>query len=313
MKRVITNTIAAAAVLFAASTLQAQATRTWVSGVGDDVNPCSRTAPCKTWAGAISKTAAGGEIDALDPGGFGALTITKSITVEGTQGQGFGSTLHSSVNGFVINDALTASPNSIKVTLRNLSINGAGTTLGTNSVRFLSGKELNVENVVMMNISGRGIDIQRANGAPVGLVNVINSTIQNCGAGAIVANATASTGVVKISVVNSRLLQCASGIFAGQNSEYAISNTLISHNTVAGIDASSTGVVNIDNSTIMNNVIGVQTAGSATVRLSRNVIVQNATRGFAVNAGQIQSYLDNYFAGNGPNLGALTNISAQKQ
>ena len=52
-----------------------QATRTWVSGVGDDVNPCSRTAPCKTWAGAISKTAAGGIIDALDPGGFGTVTI----------------------------------------------------------------------------------------------------------------------------------------------------------------------------------------------------------------------------------------------
>src|ERR1700730_2828270 len=66
---------------------QAQASRTWVSGVGDDVNPCSRTAPCKTWAGAISKTANGGEIDALDPGGFGAVTITKSITLDGGGGQ----------------------------------------------------------------------------------------------------------------------------------------------------------------------------------------------------------------------------------
>ena len=59
----------------------AQATRTWVSGTGDDANPCSRTAPCKTFAGAISKTAAGGEISVLDPGGFGAVTITKSISI----------------------------------------------------------------------------------------------------------------------------------------------------------------------------------------------------------------------------------------
>src|SRR5687768_12498119 len=59
----------------------AQATRTWVSGVGDDANPCSRTAPCKTFAGAISKTAAGGEINCLDPGGFGGVTITKSISI----------------------------------------------------------------------------------------------------------------------------------------------------------------------------------------------------------------------------------------
>src|ERR1700686_5897590 len=60
---------------------QAQASRTWVSGVGDDANPCSRTAPCKTFAGAISKTAPGGEINVLDPGGFGAVTITKAITI----------------------------------------------------------------------------------------------------------------------------------------------------------------------------------------------------------------------------------------
>src|ERR1700755_1473374 len=82
-----------------------QATRTWVSGVGDDANPCSRTAPCKTWAGAISKTAACGEIDALDPGGFGAVTITKSITLDGSGT--FASILASLVNGIIINAAAT--------------------------------------------------------------------------------------------------------------------------------------------------------------------------------------------------------------
>src|ERR1044072_5219272 len=81
-----------------------QATRTWVSGVGDDANPCSRTAPCKTFAGAISKTAEGGEIDALDPGGFGTLTITKAITIEGTHGSGFASILNSgNLAGVIIN------------------------------------------------------------------------------------------------------------------------------------------------------------------------------------------------------------------
>src|SRR5690242_7240526 len=176
MKRVITNTIAAAALLVAASSLQAQATRTWVSGVGDDVNPCSRTAPCKTWAGAISKTAAGGEIDALDPGGYGTLTITKSITVDGTYGAGFGSTLNSGgINGFTINDSLSGSPNSIKVILRNLSINGAGTTLGLNGVNFISGLSLTLENVEVMNQSNRGVSIQRAAAAPTGSVTIINS------------------------------------------------------------------------------------------------------------------------------------------
>src|SRR6186997_3457206 len=109
--------------------VQAQATRTWVSGVGDDVNPCSRTAPCKTFAGAISKTAAGGEIDCLDPGGFGTVTITKSITIDGTKGAGFGSILASGTNGVNVNDSATATPNTINVYLKNLSINGASTGL----------------------------------------------------------------------------------------------------------------------------------------------------------------------------------------
>src|ERR1700683_351708 len=88
--------------MFAASSMAyAQATRTWVSGVGDDANPCSRTAPCKTFAGAISKTAPAGEIDVLDPGGFGAVTITKAITISAV-GVGTGGVLVSGTNGFVI-------------------------------------------------------------------------------------------------------------------------------------------------------------------------------------------------------------------
>src|SRR6188508_223353 len=93
-----------------------QATRTWVSGVGDDANPCSRTAPCKTFAGAISKTATGGEINVLDPGGFGGVTITKSITIDCEDTQG--SILASGTNGINVNDGATAFPNTIRVIIR---------------------------------------------------------------------------------------------------------------------------------------------------------------------------------------------------
>src|SRR5467141_2480608 len=109
----------------------AQASRTWVSGVGDDANPCSRTAPCKTFAGAISKTAAGGEIDALDPGGFGAVTITKAITIDGGGGQVAG-ILAALTNG--INVAAGAAD---IVTLRNIQLNGAGT--GLIGINYTSG------------------------------------------------------------------------------------------------------------------------------------------------------------------------------
>src|SRR4051812_32555835 len=83
MRRIALLAIAAGFLvpLLASAPASAQATRTWVSGVGDDANPCSRTAPCKTFGGAISKTAPSGEINVLDPGGFGGVTITKSITI----------------------------------------------------------------------------------------------------------------------------------------------------------------------------------------------------------------------------------------
>src|SRR6476646_8645837 len=108
--------------LICSSLAQAQATRTWVSGVGDDVNPCSRTAPCKTFACAISKTAPGGEISVLDPGGFGAVTITKSITINGTGT--LAGILSAGTNGVNVNDSATGTPNSIIVVLRDISING---------------------------------------------------------------------------------------------------------------------------------------------------------------------------------------------
>ncbi len=120
------------------STAFAQATRTWVSGVGDDVNPCSRTAPCKTFSGAISKTAAGGEISVLDPGGFGGVTITKSMTISGVGVNA--SIIGALTNGIIIN----AGPNDV-VTLHNLQINGAGS--GLIGIRFIAGGSLVMEDV----------------------------------------------------------------------------------------------------------------------------------------------------------------------
>src|SRR6202158_1363313 len=102
--------------LFASAPAHAQATRTWVSGVGDDANPCSRTAPCKTFAGAISKTASPGEIDCLDPGGFGAVTITKSITIDCRET--LGGVLVSGTNAIIVNDGTFAAT----VTIRGLDI-----------------------------------------------------------------------------------------------------------------------------------------------------------------------------------------------
>src|SRR4051794_28255150 len=128
----------------------AQATRTWVSGVGDDANPCSRTAPCKTFAGAISKTATNGEINCLDPGGFGGVTITKAITIKCHYTEG--GVLVSGTNAIVVNAPATAS-----VTLRGLDINGLGT--GLNGVRILSAKSVDILDSEIYEFTGAGIDV----------------------------------------------------------------------------------------------------------------------------------------------------------
>src|ERR1041385_2185844 len=137
MKRVLILTVLTLGITTLAN---AQATRTWVSGVGDDANPCSRTAPCKTFAGAISKTASPGIINCLDPGGFGAVTITKSIQIDCTGT--LGSVLSSGVQGVIVN-ALTTD----NIILRNIDISGAGTTLGTNGINVIQAKSVTVEGV----------------------------------------------------------------------------------------------------------------------------------------------------------------------
>ena len=169
--RLTLNLMAAFAVCLFCSTLaQAQATRTWVSGVGDDVNPCSRTAPCKTFAGAISKTAAGGEINCLDPAGFGAVTITKSIKIDCQNT--IGGILAASVNGVIIN-ALTTD----KIILRGLNINGAGGAGGLDGVRFLAGGTLHVEDSTINNMTN-GINVGLNQAANVE-VYVKNTYIRN--------------------------------------------------------------------------------------------------------------------------------------
>src|SRR3712207_1724310 len=95
------TSIAIAVVLAMTGSALGQATRTWVSGVGDDANPCARTSPCKTFAGAISKTAPRGEINVLDPGGFGGVTITKSITIDGENSEA--GVLVSGTNAITVN------------------------------------------------------------------------------------------------------------------------------------------------------------------------------------------------------------------
>lgn len=293
---------AAAFALAAIGPVNAQATRTWVSGVGDDVNPCSRTAPCKTFAGAISKTAAGGEINCLDPGGYGTLTITKSITIDCTGT--FGSTLNSGgINGFVINDSLAVSPGTADVILRGLSINGAGTTPGLNGIRFISGRSLTIQDIFIQNqrnASGNGISIQPGNVAMrfhAENVTVVNGTggilLQPTGTGSIratlnnvrvenntgngmtIQNLTSPTGIF-VTAENSVFSQNSNGISlnslnATRPIAMMLANSTVALNPTQGIIASGAGaVIRVGDTSIHANGFGVILSGGALINTYGN-------------------------------------------
>jgi hypothetical protein len=281
------------------SIAHAQASRTWVSGVGSDANPCSRTAPCKTFAGAISKTAALGEINAVDPGGFGTVTITKSITIDGTaQLSGI---LNSLTNGVVVNAAATD-----LVTLRGLDINGFGN--GSNGIRILAAKRVVIEDCVIYGNSGvspAGSGIQIAAGATVDVV-IRNTVVRNNTDG---LNATTSAGVARVSIVNSSFVGNATGIHARANSRVTATQSVIAGNTGIGVFAEGVGgvaVVNLSQSQVSNNGgNGVQAGGggannSSIVRLNDSDIIQNSGTGALVSvSGEIDTWTNNRIIGNG--------------
>ena len=280
--RLTTNAFAIAIFTLAfASLAQAQATRTWVSGVGNDADPCSRTAPCKTFAGAISKTAAGGEIDVLDPGGFGAVTLTKSVTIDGTYGAGFGSILASGTTGVIVNDSTSGTPNTIVVTLRRLAINGAGTTLGTNGINFSSGKALNVENCNIFNFSQNGIKANFTQaGAVTQEITVTNTRFYNIGGGNGI-NLSTNNGQVIAMIDGCTFQKMTTGAFFGERTRGGVRNSVFSNNTnglIAQAPASNDSQVNIDNCFFTYGTVGIQAgSGNTTLRVTRSTITQNST------------------------------------
>jgi hypothetical protein len=173
-----------------ASPASAQATRTWVSGVGNDANPCSRTAPCKTFAGAISKTAPAGEINVLDPGGFGAVTITKSLTIRSDHIEA--GVLVSGTNGIVIN----AGPND-RIVLEGLDIEGLGT--GLNGVSVIAGKEVYIIRCSIRHFTQNGVNMASSTS---GGHAFINDSLIAFNAGGVNVAGTANVG----SITNTSIL-----------------------------------------------------------------------------------------------------------
>ena len=302
--RALRFVFAAALVMGFSTAAFAQATRTWVSGVGDDVNPCSRTAPCKTFAGAISKTATGGEISVLDPGGFGAITTTKSITLNGT-GTLAGILSAGTPGAVTVNDSLSGAPNTAVVIVRDISMNGSGT--GTSGVRFISGRTVMVDHCWIYGLTSRGIDVNKT---ASGALKVIDTVIENVGEDGIHMHTTA--GEVTATIEHSRIMNCGQdGIDAQANVRAAIRDSVVNHNTSVGIKTSgSNSLLNIDDVFVSYSSIGLQSSTGSSLRVSDSAIAQNAT-GLSIPAGTIDSFQGNSLMGN-PTPGAFT-TTTQKQ
>jgi hypothetical protein len=305
--------LAAMAILLAATSLaQAQATRTWVSGVGDDANPCSRTAPCKTFAGAIAKTAPGGEIDVLDPGGFGALTITKSIKIE-ADGVIAG-VLVSGTNGFVIQ----AGPTDV-VEIRGLTFNGLGTGLA--GIKVNGAGVVHIEECYIYNFTQIGIDFSPSSSTPgsTSQLHVRNTVIKD--------NVGTSSGGIRFKpgtnvtgsgeIHNCKLADNQYGLRVEDNSNLTVDNTQASGNVNNGFLAFSAGGatnLTLESCITANNGIfpasaagaaGLQVNGAAAVAFISNVTISGNALGLSpVSGGTIRSGGNNHNRDSGAPNGA---------
>ena len=289
--------VAAALVLGASSVSYAQATRTWVSGVGDDANPCSRTAPCKTFAGAISKTADGGYINVLDSGGFGTVTIIKSITIDG---EGFHAGILASTGGNGIN----INGSGIKVVLRNLSIESTKTDPGANGIRVLNAAEVHVEKCWINGFSNLAIDFRPAGG---GEGYISDTTIVN--------NAFGGIDVVTGRVMVDRLRAESNdnGVLVTGNAIASVRNSYAAGGTVGfGVAVNPAAVLNLENSLVTHNTYGLFAGAGATLRASDTTVLSNSIGVFdGGGSAFVVSLGGNEVAGN-PSPGAFTSTVAKQ-
>jgi hypothetical protein len=292
--------------LLAATAVHAQATRTWVSGTGDDANPCNRTAPCKTFAGAISKTAAGGQISVLDPGGYGALSITKSLTIEGL-GQGGSATVFGT-NGISINIPDGAGVE--RVILRGLNIDGVGG--GLDGVRVLSGASVLIEDVTIQNFTGDGIEVLPGAGSAAAHVVVRNSAIANT---TTAVRADGTNADVTLELDGVVLAQGTDGVRALSGASVqarGVRASQFSGSAFAVIATSGPAALSMDGSAATASGTGVLASGAGAIAtLAECSIAFNDVGIEVAGGGEVHSFGNNRVHGNLANDGPTAEIGGQ--
>jgi hypothetical protein len=279
---------------------QAQLGRTFISANGSDGNPCSRAQPCRTLLGAYDQTNAGGEINVLDPAGYGTLTIGKSISIVNDGVGSAGVLVPAGSDGIVINAGASA-----VVNLRGLVIEGAGQ--GQNGITFLSGQALTIENCVIRGLAGKGIKIETESALMLAVSNTLVADNGNIGIHIVTTGSNplkAAFNRVEIHGNGSHGLLVDGRASIGNIAATAV-DSVFAYNGAAGIFAASTSgssptTITVVLSTSSHNATGLQVGSdNAVIRLGRSSVTGNNAGWTAFPGGSLLSYGDNYIDGNG--------------
>ena len=267
----------------------AQANRTWVSGTGDDMNDCSRINPCRTFAGAILRTNLGGEINAVNPGGFGGITISKSITIDGS-GTSSSILAGGSSQGILIN--ITAASDSAKtVRLRGISINGMGTA--TDGIRITAAGQVFIEDVIIDGVGRHGINI----GGSGAYVSVARSTIRNATKFGINLEPGGTAPTAMLAMESTQVSTCEAGLFAGRGTSATVRDTAFLHN-LTGVAAQDADVM-LTSCIVAHGDRGLLARTNSAIRISLTTVTRNQTGLVPTGSGKIISFRNNIVHGNG--------------
>ena len=244
--------------------------RTWVSGAGTNNSECSVTTPCQTFAQAIGVTASGGEIDCLDPGDFGAVTISISVTIDCERVSNGGIT--QTAGGA---DAITVNTADTVVNLIGLDINGVNS--------FAVGVVIEAAAVVnIRNCKIYGFSTNYGLSISTGTLVIDNVLVTNNGTGIWVYN---SGGVANMTVRNSNINNNGTGIivgvYGGTHGGATIEQSTLAFNTQYGLEVYNSGAVAVlGGSTLVNNATAVVSSSGGTIySFKNNQIGGNATDG----------------------------------
>ena len=310
MTRIVFAAALALAVTLPAVSAQAQAPRTFVSAAGSDSNPCSFAAPCRHFQAAVMATSAGGEVDALDPAGYGPITISQAVTIEG---QGW-SYMAPAANS----PAITINAVSGNVYIHGVSLNGVGITGTTTGIQFNSGGSLTVTDCVVRNFTGNGINFVPSASSQLFVSNTLVADNMQYGIQVVPSGISTTKGLID-NVKMQHNGQDGLNVNTSTSSQaikITVRDSVSAGNTGNGVSVSSAGnthlTVILRNSTIENNFAdGLVAQNNAAIIVTRSTVSGNTTSFSIATGGQVVSYTDNNFNNNDTLSPTATQVTYQ--